>query len=69
MPYKVRERFPNGALCMSYIVQKYISTYTNTKMSVCVSVCTIFLSLSKPIEKPFGTKLLYGPGKVLNNNL
>ena len=61
---------------MTLILSKYksvgfsftcISTYINTKMSVCVSVCVFafFSAISKQIGKPFGTKLLFAPEKVL----
>ena len=44
-----------------------ISTYINTKMSVCLY--TFFSAISKPIGIPFsGTKLLFAPVKVLKQN-
>ena len=38
-------------------------------LSVCLSVCLYakISAISKPTGTPFGTKLLFGPGKVLNN--
>ena len=44
-----------------------ISTYINTKMSVCLFVYlfTFFSAISKPIGKPFGTNLPFAPGSVL----
>ena len=41
---------------------KPISTYINTKISVCLSVCllTFFSAISEPTGIPFGTKFLLG---------
>ena len=54
------------SLRSEHILDK-ISTYINTKKSVCLFICfyTLFSAISKPIEIPFGTKLLFALGKVL----
>ena len=62
----VRQGQRTGALCQQgeylqmLITNVVISTYINTKMSVCLFVCLLRLisAISKPIGIPFGTKLI-----------
>ena len=51
----------------SYYGDHLISTYINTKMSVCVCVLVFafFSAIWNPIGIPFGTKLPYRPEMVL----
>ena len=41
----------------------YLYNYEN--VCVCVCVFAFFSAIFKPIGTPFGTQLLFGPGKVL----
>ena len=46
----------------------YLYKYENVCLSV-FFLLTFFSAISKPIGKPFGTKLLFASGSVLNNDI
>ena len=55
--------FKTTAIYRAFIA--FISSYVNTKMSVCLSICSFafFQAISKPIGIQFGTKWLFWPRK------
>ena len=52
---------------MSYVFSLWSVLGMFVCLSVCLSVClnAFFSAISKPTGTSFGTKLLFGPGKVL----